>query len=146
MKVMCQRGQTDWKGLMVRNEVDVSDITGLHWDNKSGGYGITQKGYSLYGYISYALSREKGFSTSRDNHARFGNDSKIMIPASQNKEAPYKEGYAYLLTKVGEKPKANRSVTGRGLSRRVYEILEEGPLSWGELKKDCLMKTMTSSR
>lgn len=84
--------------------VSVSDIRNVHWSWISGGCNVPQKGYSLYGYIDYSLAMEKVACSG--THEHYGNDAKVKIIIAPKGDECY-EGYKYLLSMVGPKPKSN---------------------------------------
>lgn len=98
MEVIIKRSRTDWH----QADIDVEKIRNPRWDNISGGINERQIGFSLYGYIDYELAEE--LVACSGMHGGYGNDAKIMVPASLNKKHPYKEGYNYLKQLAGKKP------------------------------------------
>lgn len=111
--------------------VDVEKISGIHWDNISGGVNARQAGYSLYGYINYSLATKLGLTSGQ--HEFYGNDAKVMIPKSLNCQFPYKDGYKSLLNRAGEKPSSHRNKLNRKTpcTVRILQLLENGEKTRG---------------
>lgn len=108
-------------------EIDIDKITGVKWDNISGGVNSRQAGYSLYGYIPYSLAKDLvACSGSHD----FGyNQAKICIPASLNAgQPPYKEGYNILSDLAGKKPASQISLSrpegAPPCTKRIIQVVE----------------------
>ena len=105
--------------------ISISEISGVHWDNISGGVHRRQAGYSLYGYIDYDLAYEFGLCSGR--HSYYREDAKICIPNSCNK-GDYRKGYLELKRDAGEKPKANyRKPRQKPCTQQVCLLLSEVP-------------------
>ena len=79
MKVLIKRGVTSHDIV----EISVSQISGVRWDNISGGVYARQAGYSLYGYVDYDIISEMGLNSGA--HAKYNGQNKVMIPASLKK-------------------------------------------------------------
>lgn len=111
----------------IADEVPISEIKGVKWDNISGGVYRKQAGYSLYGYIPYSLAMETVKCSGMHNSGY--NSAKICIPASLNKDDMYKEGYKRLRKRAGDKPtgyiKKNRPEGGLPCTRRILAELEK---------------------
>ncbi len=114
--------------------ISISEISGVHWDNISGGVKRKQAGYSLYGYIDY--NKAVQLVSCSGSHARYDNSAKVCIPRSENKSSPYKEGYKELKKKAGEKPKNSVRPPGTPpCTRRILHLLDGKPLiTRGELR------------
>lgn len=88
-------------------EISIEKIWDVKWDSISGGVNRKQTGYSLYGYIDYALAAEKVKCSGKHNFGK--NSAKICISKSKNRSAEYREGYSVLCKEAGEKPKSDIS-------------------------------------
>lgn len=133
LKVCIKRSPSDF----ISGEIPVSAISGVKWDNISGGVKRNQSGYSLYGYIDYELAKELVKCSGMHNYGN--NEAKICIPASSN-QGEYKEGYKYLCKIAGEKPsgtiKSNRPEDGKPCTVRILEELEkQGEMTRKNLRK-----------
>ena len=132
LKVCIKRSPSDF----ISGEIPVSAISGVKWDNISGGVKRNQSGYSLYGYIDYELTKNCEMFW----NANYGNnEAKICIPASAN-QGEYKEGYKYLCKIAGGKPsgtiKSNRPEGGKPCTVRILEELEkQGEMTRKNLRK-----------
>ena len=123
-------------------EICIDDISGVHWDNISGGVRRRQSGYSLYGYIPYKLAVKLEIACS-GLHDYGRNEAKICIPALNSKDPLYKEGYKHLADIAGPKPKGEISYSrpkGQGpCSKKILAILnEEGEITRSELRSRLL--------
>ena len=104
--------------------VDVDIISSVHWGNVSGGVNVRHAGFALYGYIDYSLASK--IVSCSGMHAHYGHSAKIMIPASLNKEAPYREGYEYLLECAGRKPSYHYRLPGqKPCTKRILELIAQ---------------------
>lgn len=133
LKVCITRSPRDF----ISGEISVSAISGVKWDNISGGVKRNQSGYSLYGYIDYESAKELVKCSGMHNYGN--NEAKICIPASANKDK-YKEGYKYLCEIAGKKPsgtiKSNRPEGGKPCTVRILEELEkQGEMTRKNLRK-----------
>lgn len=137
MKVIIKRNRGPYS---MEAEIDTDEISGLHWDNISGGVNQRQAGYSLYGYIDYQLASQ--IVSCSGTHARYGSRAKIMIPASLNKAEPYKTGYEYLVSSLGPKPSYHYRLPGQKPCRtRISELLgEKGAMTRQELRETLQME------
>ena len=126
--------------------IDVKQINNVHWDNVSGGVNAKQAGYSLYGYIDYEYATELELTSGR--HLDYNNGAKIMIPNSLNRKMPYREGYAYLLSRAGVKPhtRYNQSFSGKPCTTRTLEILRDGSKTRAEIRSILLSENYTSDQ
>lgn len=134
MKVLIKRNV----GSFNVGEIDVDEIRDVHWDNISGGVHRRQAGYSLYGYIDYDLACE--LVDCSGSHSFYHNDAKILIPSGINKKDPYSEGYEYLLSLAGKKPKSfSLQLVGRSsytpCTVRILKVLEEGSIERKQLRE-----------
>ena len=125
LKVYICRAPDDFIG----GEIEISEISGLKWDQISAEVNKRQSGYSLYGYINYGMAKQ--LVKCSGMHDFGDNSAKICIPESNNKDEKYGEGYRILKRKVGRKPtgsiKENRPVNGMPCTRRILkEIDKEG--------------------
>ena len=118
--------------------VDVDIIRDVHWGNVSGGVNARHAGFSLYGYIDYSLASK--LVSCSGTHAHYGNRAKIMIPASLNKESPYREGYEYLLDRAGRKPSYHYRLPGqKPCTKRILELIaHEEPVTRKALRDQLL--------
>ena len=144
MKVLIKRNTGSFKV----GEIDIDEISGVHWDNISGGVQRRQAGYSLYGYIDYDRACE--LVDCSGSHYYYHNDAKILIPAGINKEEPYREGYKYLLHLAGIKPKNSFRVSGstsyKPCTTRILELLEEGDIERKQLRDKLKAEGYTVNR
>ena len=124
---------------VMSGEIDVEEISGIHWDKVSGGVHERQGGYSIFGYIDYARAAE--LVDCSGTHGQYGNRAKIMIPASLNRKAPYREGYQELMDRLGFKCEAHYRYPGQiPCTKRILAILKEhGPQTRGAIR-DMLAK------
>ncbi|WP_343083978.1 hypothetical protein [Blautia producta] len=131
-KVIITRHPQDYRG----GEISISEISSPHWDNCSGGIRKKQSGYSLYGYIAYKLAHK--IVKCSGSHIEYGNDAKICIPASANKDEIHKMGYQILLKSAGEKPKRETSLRPKGAppcTKRILQVVSENEsITRGDLK------------
>jgi len=123
MKVIISRGGFRGGGM----EIEVSKLSGVRWDDTTGGVGKRLPYYSLFAYVPYVLIADSGVACS-GRHTHYGNSAKVEIPKGINQDAKYRAGYEYLVEKAGGirfKPsKGGRS----GLPycrRRIKQILGE---------------------
>lgn len=86
MNVLIKRSYDSYQYAVVNTEV----LSGIRWDNTSGGIFRHHAGSALYAYIDYELGAELGLCSGR--HGFYGNDIKVMIPACQNKAREYARG------------------------------------------------------
>jgi hypothetical protein len=139
LKVTIGRSHSDSN----RSVISISEITNPLWDNVSGGYHEHHSGYSLYGYIDYALAMELvGCS---GTHEYFGNQAKIFIVKPKNKQDPCYEGYQELARLAGEKP-SSYTTAKTPCTKRILQILEKGPLTRGVLRDILLRENYPSNR
>lgn len=118
MKVFIARDCTCKKNA----EVDISIIDNPKWDNVSGGTHRKQFGHSIYGWIPYDIASDLDLNSGLDE--KYGNGTKIVIPARSNNKEPFKEGYKILKDKAGPKPPAR--LPGQiPCTKRILEILSE---------------------
>lgn len=105
-------------------EYDAEKISGVRWDNISGGYQKRQAGYSLYGYIPYSEAMELVDCSGR--HEGYDNHAKVFIVKPKNKKSIYWEGYQYLMGLAGKKPASNRNTRHFPipLRKRLLEVLD----------------------
>ncbi len=115
-------------------EIGTDEISGLHWDNVSGGVNQRQGGFSLYGYIDYARAAE--LVDCSGMHGGCGRVAKIMVPASLNRDEPYREGYLELLDRVGYKRIGHyRYPEQKPCTKRILGVLKEhGPQTRKEIR------------
>lgn len=87
------------------NEVGIDEISGIRWDNITGGFGERLKNYELFGYIDYNLAKKLVDCSGMHN----GNSAKILIcepnPEKYPEESKYVEGYQVLRKKADAKQK-----------------------------------------
>lgn len=131
LKVCITRSPRDF----ISGEISVSAISGVKWDNISGGVKRNQSGYSLYGYIDYESAKKLVKCSGMHNYGN--NEAKICIPASANKD---KEGYKYLCEIAGKKPsgtiKSNRPEGGKPCTVRILgELEKQGEMTRKNLRK-----------
>lgn len=126
--------------------VDISEIHDVRWDNSSGNSRFKHPGYLLYGYINYARAVELGLSSG--THSKYGNGVKITIYEKNNQKISYVDDYNALLRQVGDKPKSryNKSVSGKPLTKRILEELENGAKTRGELRDTLLAEKYTANQ
>ena len=134
LKVVVRRGITDY----VEDEVDISEIDGVHWDNISGGVHKKQGGHALYGYISYELAEKLNIKCSGRHNWGY-NSAKVCIPAVCNK-GEYRKGYNSLLKQAGEKPQSDISKNrpaGQGpcTKKILYLLGQQKMFERGELRQ-----------
>ena len=141
MKVIIKRSAVD--GYEEVAEVDVDVIKNPHWGYISGGVKKVQSGYSIYGYIPYALAA--AFNLASGDHNFGYNTAKIVIPASRNSEPPYQEGYRILCDKSGPKPHF-RPKGQKPCTKRIMELLEAGEIQRRELRQILLSEEQPRNR
>lgn len=86
MKIIARR----WWGAFENAEIDIEEVSGVRWDNKSGlsSY-VCHPGVALYGYIDYNLAVEVGLSTG--SHS--GHSAKVIFHKCDNAKKPYSTAY-----------------------------------------------------
>ena len=106
--------------------ISISEIQNVRWDSMSGGVNRRQAGYSLYGYVKYALAAKLVKCSGRHNYGY--NDAKICIPATLNKGPEYIKGYKMLCDQAGPKPQGeirkHRPQGGLPCTKRILRELD----------------------
>jgi hypothetical protein len=107
--------------------IDISYLSGIHWDNISGGYKEVTGYYSLYAYIPYDIAQQ--YVSCSGKHYEYGNDAKVCIPKKYNNKSPYKETYQKLCEEAGEKPQStmqeNRPEGFPPCTKYILKLLNE---------------------
>lgn len=125
MKVRITRQAKEYHEI---GEIEVGEISGVKWDDESGGYKEKYGFYSLYGYIDYQLAME--LVDCSGAHEKYGSLAKICILEKLNDAIPYKEGYEYLLSKASNsKPQSkiaqNRPQGYPPCTKYILQVLDE---------------------
>lgn len=132
-KVFITRHPQDYEG----GVIPISEITGLKWEDQSGGVGKRHGGYCLYGYIDYNLAAKTVRCSGE--HEGYHKQAKIFIPKSSNAEGDYEKGYKELLKIAPEKPESKISLQrpkgAPPCTKRILQVIGENPsITRGEIK------------
>lgn len=104
MKVMIRRQWNDWRIA----EVDFSKLSGLHWDNQSGGVRAPSPQYFIHGFVW--CNNYEGDLAHSCSHGDAPHLIKVCITKTDNPEV-----FAELKSIVGEKPQSiSRTLVKRG--------------------------------
>lgn len=88
MKVIISRG--GFRG--GRMEIEVSKLSGVGWDDTTGGVGGRLPYYSLFAYVPYVLIADSRVACS-GRHTHYGNSAKVEILKDINQDAKYRALY-----------------------------------------------------
>ncbi len=115
-------------------DIDIAEISDVHWDNCSGGVHRYQRGYSLYGYIDYHKYKDQVKCSGRHDYG--DNDMKVLIPRVPRDDPSYSL-YKILCDEAGEKPKAFPTCSRKlpPCTKQILHYLESGEMTRGELRQ-----------
>ena len=129
------------------NEISISEIGNVHWDNISGGTQNKSGSYSLYGYIEYSLAAKLVKCSGRHDYGY--NQAKICIPKRANSSSKYMDGYKELLKQAGDPPPSiisqNRPKNAPPCTKAILGLLKNSDLTRGELRQLLLVKGYQSN-
>ena len=116
-------------------EIDIDNISRVHWDSLSGGYKCRQSGTSIYGNIDYGLGTELGLCSGQ--HAFYNSDIKIVIPCNLNKDSKeHRMAYNTLKDEAGIKPiqPRKRKENAPPCTKFILSLLKEHAWYRGDLR------------
>ncbi|WP_297570803.1 hypothetical protein [uncultured Anaerovibrio sp.] len=125
-----------------KEEIEIEYIYNPRWDCCSGVGKFKHAGLAIYGYLAYGYATEQKLNGGKHKH--YGNDTKVLIAASDNNKPPYRDDYRKLMEMAGEKPDFNEH---RDTPKKIVKILEKkGKMRRGDLREALLDEGYTGSQ